>query len=132
MVDNAKVEVRGASEAFRDITLVVRRIDASTDKTLETVARQVQTLVASRVPHVTGRLSRSVETLAVQGGAAVGFNTTDAPYAGWIEFGGAGRPYVSEGRTLFPTAQEETESVRSALENNAEKEIRSFPWSKPK
>ena len=58
------------------------------------------------VPHLSGQLAGSVEASSDDEGAGVGYGGGVA-YAGWIEFGGSrGRPYVPEGRYLYPTALE--------------------------
>ena len=66
-------------------------------------AESVQGKARSAVPHRSGRLAASITVETTDDDAAL---VSSVPYAGWIEYGGSrGRPYVSSGRYVGPSAQ---------------------------
>jgi hypothetical protein len=89
--------------------------------------------VTSKEPVLTGTLARSVKAVALPGTEGAGVELGEGVvYAGWIEFGGSrGRPFIPEGRTLWPTVKESESDYRSAIEDETERTIETFPWSKP-
>jgi hypothetical protein len=57
-----------------------------------------------------GRLASTIRTSGTRTGAAVRMGRATARYAGWVEFGGhrpdgSSRPFVADGRYLFPAAR---------------------------
>jgi len=78
----------------------------------------------------TYRLAASLTGERADHGATVGY---DLIYAGPVDYGGwpPGRPYIPEGRYLYPTALEATSLLKRAGETAAEHEIRSMLWPKP-
>jgi hypothetical protein len=87
--------------------------------------------IAGRVPYLTGTLSRSVVEQPAPVGVAVGMGE-GVPYAQWIEFGGTrGRPYVSEGRYVYPTALDAVDEFAKMAEDAITASINAYPWSKP-
>lgn len=88
--------------------------------------------VRARVPVDTGALRSSVAT-GKSGGHASGSAFLGMgeglPYAGWIEYGGTrGRPYVEQGRYVYPAAQEVERVLGDAMGRATENEIRRYPW----
>lgn len=75
------------------------------------------------MPHRSGRLAASIKPASTQTTGQVAYSSpTRVPYAGWIEFGGAvgkdnriRRPYVRQGRFLFPSAEDEREPILRTL-----------------
>lgn len=59
--------------------------------------------------HRPGALAASARATGYRSGAAARMGSTKVPYAGWVEFGGSRpdgsrRPFVQQGRYLFPSA----------------------------
>lgn len=126
-----EIEVRGIRELDRGSRKLFENIDDGADRAFLAVADQVAVMVRSRVPRLTGRLAGSVEATGSEKGASLALGGS-LPYAGWIEFGGTrGRPYVSTGRYLFPTAEAATPLIARAGETAARDEIRKMTWPTP-
>ena len=54
------------------------------------------------------------------------------PYAGWIEFGGSrGRPFVAQGRYLYPLGMEAERQFAEVGDEAASTLVSRFPWSSP-
>jgi phage gpG-like protein len=124
------VEVHGVREFQRGARRLAQNIDDRADTAFKSVADQTATMVRSRVPRRTGRLAASLSGDHADHGATVGY---DLIYAGPVDYGGwpPGRPYVAEGRYLYPTALEARDLLKRAGEAAAEHEIRSMLWPKP-
>jgi hypothetical protein len=126
------VRVVGFDELTSGSADLFRQIEKRADRELEQVARERASVVYSVVPRVTGRLAASITAEPFSGGSLVGIGDTGTPYAGWIEFGGTrGRPYVPEGRYLYPIALEAGHTVEHDMTKSAKDEIRSFRWPTP-
>ena len=124
-------EVRGIPELKRGSQRLFDHIDDGASKAFVSTADQVATLIRSRQPVVTGRLAASAGVEAADHGASVTLGD-GVPYAGWIEFGGTrGRPYVPEGRTVYPTAEESKSMFERAGDQVARAQIGTMLWPKP-
>ncbi|HEU0193320.1 MAG TPA: HK97 gp10 family phage protein [Gaiellales bacterium] len=131
MADNLDVQVRGLAELARGSRRLADNIDSGADAAFRSVADQTATLVRGRVPRVSGRLAASVTADSISEGAQVGMGD-GVPYAGWVEFGGTrGRPYIAQGRYLYPTAQAAGPLLQRAGETTARDEIRRMAWPRP-
>jgi hypothetical protein len=132
---DTRVEVRGLRELAAGSRRLADLIEQATRIRFRRAADGVAARTRGRVPRVTGRLAGSVEsgdgpradvyaTVGLGGGV---------PYARWIEFGGGrGRPYVTTGRYLYPTAKEAEPAFTAAAENAATTQIRTMKWPAPK
>lgn len=127
-----ETKVRGLRELERGARALFEDIEDDAEHKLLSVASQTATIVRAKVPHVSGRLAASVDASPTGDGADLAIGG-GVPYAGWIEFGGTrGRPYVSAGRYLFPTAKAAADDAGKAGENAARDQIRTHRWPKPK
>jgi hypothetical protein len=132
MAESAGVNIVGWDEFRVGSAELFAAISKRADKELLAVARQRAGMVAATVPRVTGRLAASVTADPYADGSMVGIGDERTPYAGWIEFGGTrGRPYVPEGRYLYPIALAAGELVDRDLTTATKQEIRSFHWPNP-
>lgn len=76
------------------------------------------------MPVRSGRLAASIKPALTQRQGKVAYTSpTSVPYSGFIEFGGAvgrnksvKRPFIRQGRYLFPAAEEERNPVMRTLE----------------
>lgn len=100
------------------------------------VAEDVGQQTRQRLPVVSGALAASLTVKPVKTktkrGAKTAMGKARVPYAGWIEFGGKGRPYVPAGRYLFPTAVQTQGRVEREAADAAETEIRRTLWPTPR
>ena len=103
-----------------------RQLRAFGDKSLpkafraagKTAAQLVADAARSAVPKRTGRLAASLRAAGQARGAVVREGSAKVPYAGPVEFGGwpQGRPFVKEGRYIFPAAKEREREVAALFE----------------
>jgi Bacteriophage HK97-gp10, putative tail-component len=132
MAEDVRVEVHGGRELERGTRKLADRIDEEAPKRLRKVGDDVARTVAGEVPRRSGALASSVSVSLIDEGTEVSIGSESVPYAGWIEFGGThGRPYMSRGRYLYPTALDVDAQLVSAGEDAAEDEIGRFRWDTP-
>ncbi len=106
----ASAEFLGAAEAMADLREWADQLGPALVHASSPLADRLASTASSRVPHLSGQLAASIRTSNANEGELVGVAfgySGSVPYDGWIEFGGTrGRPYVSDGRYIYPTAQE--------------------------
>ena len=125
------VEVIGGAEAMADLRRWADQLGPAVAAKGQTLGEQLAGRVRGKVPVLTGALADTAESTATPEGFTLQLGG-DLPYAGWIEFGGSrGRPYVSEGRYLYPTAQEGEPEFLSLADDTADDTIGRFSWSTP-
>lgn len=129
-----RVELVGGPAAMADIRRWADQVAPEVAKAAQPFAERVADIVRGRVPVLTGQLAGSVEVGADdEGGAGVTVGIGDGvPYAGWIEFGGGhGRPYIPEGRYLYPTAEQAADEYAQMAADTAADTVGRFSWSTP-
>lgn len=103
------VGLRELSRSLRQFEDGAKDLRTANKRAAEYVAEKA----AARVPVRSGRLQKSIRGAGQARGAVVREGTARVPYAGSVEFGGwpKGRPFVPEGRYLFPAAKDATPHV---------------------
>jgi hypothetical protein len=125
------VEILGLQEAFADISKAVDRMKDSVGVVSTSVAEQAKGTTQEKVPVVTGTLRGSLNTVAVEGGRAVRYDNSQAPYAGWLEFGGShGREHYVQGRWLMPSMLALEDLYVNKAEQAATRTVENYPWHK--
>lgn len=142
MPNDAKVEVRG----IKDLQKSLREIDRDLPKELAAGLAEAAEIVAAaarpKVPHRHGHARGSIKARKQQRGAAIAVGGTKAPYFPWLDFGGtvgkgrkqagvskkraggayggtAGsvkRPWMPEGRYIYPTLREKRDEVNAKVD----------------
>jgi phage gpG-like protein len=131
-VSDAGVHVDGLDDAVRDIARWADQLGGVIARVADPVAQRAAQVVRSKVPRLSGQLAGSVGVVDSADGAELVMGGPGVPYAAWIEFGGKrGRPYIAEGRYLYPTAQDFEDDFVQAAEGAADDSVRRFPWSTP-
>ena len=133
MADQA-IEIKGLDELFSGSRRLFDRIGKAAGDEFERVAGRVADEISARMPRRTGAMAGAVQAKQERDKVLVGFEKAGLPYAGWVEFGGGsrpGRPYVSSGRTVFPTAMPMDSELVRAGTKATEQEIRGFRWPSP-
>lgn len=95
-------------------------------------AKHVVSRATPQVPRRSGRLAASMRPMSTQRTGRVAYGTVNqTPHAGFIEFGGrvgrnksVARPFIRQGRYLFPAAEAEREPVIRTLERELDQLIR--------
>lgn len=118
-----------AVEGLAQLNKALRGIDRDAPKGLRiafnTVADHVAGKIRAEVPVATGAARRSVRAASTRTSARIRVGGTKAPYFPWLDFGGKGklpgrpapRPYIPEGRYVFPTLARQRDVTASMLQD---------------
>lgn len=129
--NGSRVEVIGGPQAAADIRRWADQLGPAVARAAEPFAEKVADQVRGRVPVLSGQLAGSVDVVTDDEGVGVSLGD-GVPYAGWIEFGGTrGRPYVPDGRYLYPTALAAQDEYADAAARAASDNAARFTWSTP-
>lgn len=127
------VEFVGEEQAMADLRRWADQLGPEVARAAAPFAQQIAQRVAGIVPVVSGTLAASVHAGEDLGGDANAATVTigdGVPYAGWIEFGGGrGRPYIADGRYLYPTAQAAEDEYAAMAADAAADSVGRFSWS---
>lgn len=136
-----RLEIHGMPELVEGSLRLSEKIGEGAERRFQGIADQVAAAVRGRVPRDSGALAAAYTAEPIAGGVAVGIpSKDDVPYAGWIEFGGsreggrnstAERPYVPEGRYLFPLGFEAEPVLVAEARDVAHDEIGGYSWKTP-
>lgn len=119
----AKIGVGGLARLNRGL----RAIDSDAPKglrlALNTAASTLVDHVKPKIPSVTGAARRSLVARSTRTSARVGVGGKKAPYYPWLDFGGQGRiagrpakrPFIKEGRYVYPTLRQVRPQIEQAL-----------------
>lgn len=121
MVEPIKVE------GLADVNRALRKLDKDAPKGLRTANNEAADLLVSRtipkIPRVTGRAAKSVRAQSTRTSARVSIGGPRAPHMPWLDFGGEGRrpgrpaarPFIKQGRYIFPTLAENEDEIGRTL-----------------
>lgn len=120
----------GVDDAMADLRRWADQVSPAVAKAAaDPFAQRVADSVSARVPHLSGQLAGSIEATSDDESVAVGYDGSVA-YDGWIEFGGTrGRPYVPDGRYLYPTALAAQDEFAQVAADAATETVGRFSWS---
>ena len=121
-----RIEVTGLKEFRQALKAAARQLPRELRKVFNSAGQAVVKETAPKVPEQSGKLARSVRARSTQTeGRVVMGSPARAPYAGWIEFGGrrkgrgggvAIRPFVRQGRYLYPSYLRRRAEIYRALD----------------
>lgn len=123
MIDPIKID------GLREFQKGLKDMDGETQKKLKVVLDDAAGVVvrgaSSRVPARTGRARASVRARSSQREAKVLGGSAKVPYYGFLDFGGSvgrkkatRRPFVSEGRYLYPAFHANRDGIYKALQQS--------------
>lgn len=127
-----KVQVEGLAQVNR----ALRAVDAQAPKELRLALNSAAQLLIDRtrpkIPAVTGAARRSLVAKSTRTSARVGVGGKRAPWYPWLDFGGQGRrsgrpaprPFIQEGRYLYPTLREIRPRIEAELQQSLQAVIR--------
>lgn len=127
-----KIQVEGLAQLNRGL----RRIDSDAPKELRLALNSAADLLVDRarpkIPSLTGAARRSLVARSTRTSARVGVGGKRAPYYPWLDFGGQGRrkgrpahrPFISEGRYVYPTLREIRPKIEEQLQESISTVIR--------
>lgn len=117
------IAVEGLAEFQRGL----RQLDKDAPKELRLALNVVSDLLVQRtrpvIPRISGRAANSLKAKSTRTSARVSIGGRAAPYMPWLDFGGKGkrpgrpapRPFIPEGRYLFPTLTRVRPEIEAAL-----------------
>lgn len=119
----APIRIEGLAKFSR----ALRKLDADAPKGLRLAFNEAAEVVVARVrptiPKRTGRAARSLKAKSTRTAARVAVGGPSAPYYPWLDFGGrvgrrkrTVRPFIKEGRYLFPGLHASHDEVQRVLE----------------
>jgi hypothetical protein len=120
-----RIAVTGLSQLSRSL----KAIDAEAPKQLRLALNEAATLLATtvrpKIPAVSGAARSSVKARSTRTSARVAVGSKKAPYFPWLDFGGQGRikgrpaprPFITEGRYVYPTLGEIRPEIEQALQD---------------
>lgn len=123
----AKIRVGGLAALNRGL----KAVDSEAPKQLRLALNEAADLLVDRTrpkfPVVSGAARRSLVARSTRTSARVAIGGKRAPYVPWLDYGGEGRikgrpaarPFVKEGRYLYPTLRQ----VRPELEDQLRESI---------
>lgn len=128
----APIRIEGLTKFSR----ALRKLDADAPKGLRLAFNEAADVVVvrvkSKVPKRSGRAARSVKARSTRTQARVSVGGATAPYFPWLDFGGRTgrrkrtvRPFIKEGRYLFPSLGESHDEIQAVLERSLSGVIRS-------
>jgi hypothetical protein len=128
----APIRIEGLAQFSR----ALRKLDADAPKGLRLAFNEAADVVIARVrpkvPTLSGRARRSVKAKSTRTQARVAVGGPSAPYFPWLDFGGrvgrrkrTVRPFIKEGRYLFPGLSESHREVQAVLERALSGVVRS-------
>lgn len=132
MVDDMKVRV----ENLAQISRALRRVDSEAPKQLRITLNETSDLLISKVrPEIPARSGAARSTLKARStrtSARIALGGKKAPYTPWLDFGGQGRiagrpaprPFITEGRYLYPTAVRIRPQIVKSLEDGIRDVVR--------
>lgn len=126
MVGGDTIRIDGLRELSRALKAVEAGLQKEINGVFKRAADKVATKARGRIRSRSGRLAASLQPFGTQRTSGVRMGRKAVPYAGPYEFGGypAGRPFVKEGRALYPTFQEQAPAVRKDIEDGLRDVIR--------
>lgn len=118
-----QVRIQGLAQFRR----ALRQLDASLPRTLRVAMNEAAALLIRKaqplVPRVTGKAANSMKVRSSQAAVRVAVGGNKAPYFPWLDFGGrvgrndsARRPFITEGRYLYPTLRANRSEFDEVLE----------------
>jgi hypothetical protein len=131
-VDELKVEVGGLAQLSKGL----RAIDSQAPKELRIALNSAAELLVDatrpKIPSVSGAARRSLVARSTRVSARVAVGGKKAPWFPWLDFGGQGRrpgrpaerPFLREGRYVYPTLREIRPRIAAQLQESITAVIR--------
>lgn len=125
-------------EGLKELAKALKALDPAIAKQLRLANKRAASVVAEdaaqRAPEKTGRLKKSIRALGQARSSTVAEGNAKVPYAGFVDFGGniqprgaiISRPFIKEGRILFPALQAKSPQVMAIYEAEINEIINKF------
>lgn len=125
-MQDLKIEVGGLAQLSR----ALKAVDSDAPKQLRLGLNEAANLLVDRtrpkIPSLTGAARRSLVARSTRTAARVAVGGKRARYYPWLDFGGAGRikgrpaqrPFITEGRYVYPTLREIRPLIEKQLQDS--------------
>jgi hypothetical protein len=125
-MDELKVEVGGLAQLSKGL----RAIDSGAPKELRIALNSAADLLVDatrpKIPSLSGAARRSLVARSTRTSARVAVGGKKAPWFPWLDFGGQGRrpgrpaerPFLREGRYVYPTLREIRPRIEAQLQES--------------
>jgi Bacteriophage HK97-gp10, putative tail-component len=127
-VDDVGVKVHGIADLQRALRDVDRDLPKELAAGLAEAAEIVASAAAPKVPRRTGAAAASIKVKKQQRAASLAVGGAKAEYTPWLDFGGrvgrgksVSRPFIREGRYVYPTLREKDKEVRAKVDEVLER-----------
>lgn len=129
---DGKIQVEGLTLVNR----ALRSVDKDAPKGLRLAFNEAADILVAevrpKIPSVTGAARRSLVARSTRTSARVGVGGKKASYYPWLDFGGQGRrsgrpaarPFIREGRYVYPTLREIRPLIEAQLQESISAVIR--------
>ncbi len=128
----AKIEVGGLAALSRGLKAVDSGAPKELRLALNSAAQMLVDHTRPKIPVVTGAARRSLVARSTRTSARVAVGGKKAPYVPYLDFGGQGkkpgrppaRPFIREGRYVYPTLREIRPRIEAQLQESISEVIR--------
>lgn len=114
-------------KGLRELQSALKDLDGESQKLIRVALNDAAETVAQgarrRMPTKTGKAKSTVRVASTQREAKVKEGSAKAPYVAWLDYGGkvgegkrVSRPFIREGRYLYPTYSANHASIMNGLE----------------
>jgi hypothetical protein len=109
-------------------------LDKASTSAAEQVLRPAAATTRGSIPRVSGAMAATVAVKAEPYGAVLSEGGDSVAYAGWVDFGGSRpqsgpRPYLPQGRYLFPAVGDIEPAATAALSDAYSRVLASYGWT---
>lgn len=119
------IRVTGIREVNAALKSIGNGAEKDMGKAFKPIAERIASTSRGKMPSITGSARKSVTSGGTQRGAHVSYGGAKAPHTPWLEFGGSTkatettvrRPFVKQGRYIWPTIMEARENIEEAAED---------------
>lgn len=128
--------LRIAIEGLKPLSRALRAVDNEAPKQLRVTFNDAADLLIDRtrpkIPELTGAARRSLVARSTRTAARIAVGGRKARYYPWLDFGGQGkkpgrppaRPFIREGRYVYPTLREIRPEIERMLQDSIKAVIR--------
>ena len=120
---DVRADIEGVDDLQRALEALAAALPDEFGRQMTDQARLIVRAASSRVPAQTGAARASMGVEHAPAGAQIVAGGRQAPYYGWLDFGGAVgrkdssvRPYLPDGRYLYPATKAAFDDVVAAAE----------------
>lgn len=120
---DVEVKVVGLVELRKALKQVSTELPKEMKTGFKAIAQSIASGAQDKMPSISGKAKGSIKPRASASGASIVFGGSAAPYEPFLDFGGkvgrnksVVRPFIKEGRYLYPTIKEKNTEIMEAVD----------------